>query len=850
MTTAGNENVTPVPSIHNVPAQDSGKPTPPDAQQLRVWGQQLLTGTARAVVEALLNVHVLGVDPFTALQEFGQDPASIISTIVSALGGSGTGTAGLLSALGNIPLIGPIIEALDGTGTDMTALANALRNFPGANIVGDIKNAAVDATNLYNQINSGLLGLLPSSHIGNVNPNLLTNPGFDSAASLANHPDFVWDGTVGHTTNGSAKATADGTAKTLVSNTVAVTQNQTLAASVWTKFSGITSSGTPISLAISAYDANNNFVATTVLQSIAASGSSSGWTQLSGNYTVPATVAYIVVQLQVSADATAGNVWFDDASLTKTGSIPASALPIITATMTSGLATIDSIVNALGISGSGFSLTDLANALLAIPSGNISGFGTVAAQAAAAAADVQSVIDNMVNVVTGGSSTGNPVTAVETTIGGILGGIVSQLTGKPAATATQTQANAALAAQAAALAATTASLQALQNQNTQAANGGVNVNLNFSTFANASSIAGLDQSYSPTGDGTLGIAGGAATMQPNGSGSYLAVAMHPTATMTDFQQVSCVFASAPAQSYGFYVEHAYNTLITRANSPTNPTTYVYALLQPNSVELHFVNAGSDVTVASQSITGFVAGSGFQLIAGFSGTTPIYEIYSGNNLLLNYTDSAGASHYGSGYRYCGFGMYYNDDHSLNLSPGALASFSFVDNGPVAVIGSNFRQYRASATTATLTDNAVSLFPASFFDTNSYQTADYTYAPSTNKLTVSTTGLYMVKLNVLISPLSTAAQWAGPTPVIYKNGAVNKYGRSTYFYAASSGVTLPTTQPFWFGDTFLMYLNAGDYIQPGYFNGTSSTSVASSIAGEGTGTQTYFECNFVGPQAVAA
>ncbi len=475
--TAGNENVTPDPSIHDVPSVDDNTLTLPSAQQFEAWGEQLLTGVANSIVEALLNVNILGVDPFTALQEFGEDPASIISTITTALGGIGSGIAGLESALENIPLIGPLIEQLGGDGSGLTGLVSAIEALPqdliktltsflsggvtvsvdlsdlaslldnipligplieeltGAGgdsdggggvsaIVSAITSLPVDAENLYNQISSGLLGLLPSSQVGNTSPNLLTNPGFDSAASLATNPDFTWDGTVGHTTVGSAKATADGTTKTVVSNTVAVSQNQVLQVSAWTRFSGVTSSANPISLAINGYDADNNFVATTVLQSIAASGDSSGWTQLSGSYTVPATVTSVVVQLQVSSSATVGTVWFDDASLTKTGLMSGSWMSGISGTVESDLQSIvTNIVSTLTGSVSA-GIDDLVTALQNIPSELVTGL----LGPSNIGASLQATVDNLWQAFTGdvegvGNSLQNLVSAASNMVGSVASSV-------------------------------------------------------------------------------------------------------------------------------------------------------------------------------------------------------------------------------------------------------------------------------------------------------------------------------------------------------------------------------------------------------------------------------------------
>lgn len=831
MTSSEPSDITPDPSIHNVPSQDSGAPTLPDANQLETWGRELLFGTLQAVAESLLNVSVLGVSPEQVLEDFGVDPGGIISTIISALGGSGTGTTGLAAALDNVPLIGPLVEAITGSSGTLSDLEAWAANVPVlGTVVTDVVNAFTGTGGLLSGFTSG----------SSILSQLISGLGGSGSAIS----DFV-----------TAVENTGTTISDVISSLIGsggLLSGFTSGSSVLTQLIGAAGgSGSDLSdfgdifdglLSGSAFQTLLNDITSGLGGS--GTGTSSGiQTLLSGFFGGSGTFQNLLDSL-----ANALGVTGTGHTIANIESYLSSAL----AGLVSGT-TFQSLIDDV-VGGTGNPLSSLvtfitgasttANSASSAASTAASAASTALSDATTAISNAQAVIDNIYNAVTGSSSTNNPVTAVESSIGGILGGIVSELTGKSASTATQSQANAALAAQASALASANAALQALQNQNTAAANGGVNINLNFSTYSAGSSITGLNETYSPSGYGTLGITSGTAAFQPSGSTDYSAVAIHPTATMTDYQLVSCVFASVPSQSYGFYVENAYNTLICRANAATNPTTYVYAELTPTSVSLRVVNSGVDSQlVAPVSITGFAAGAQFQLIAGLSGTTPIYELYSGTNLLLSFTDNSSLTHYGSSYRYCGFGGYYNDDHSLNLTPGALTSFGFVDNGPISVIGSGFRQYRASTTTSTVTTNAAETFPASFFDTNSYKTADFSYATTSNTLTVANTGWYTVRVNSLVQRAAAAQTYSAITPLLYHNGSVADYGRSNWFYQYSSA-TYPAQ---WFGDTFTIYCNANDTLAPGYYATEGTSSASMTLAGDGTGTQTYFAVNFIGPQA---
>ncbi|MGB9223557.1 hypothetical protein [Mycobacterium sp.] len=66
--------ITPNPSIHFVPARDSGAITLQDVQWLEAQGANFINGIAQAVAKALLGVTVLGVQPLQALANFAADP--------------------------------------------------------------------------------------------------------------------------------------------------------------------------------------------------------------------------------------------------------------------------------------------------------------------------------------------------------------------------------------------------------------------------------------------------------------------------------------------------------------------------------------------------------------------------------------------------------------------------------------------------------------------------------------------------------------------------------------------------------------------------------------------------------
>lgn len=86
-------------SIHTIPSWVQNPTSPADPAQFQAWASALLEGFEQQVALALLNVSILGVKPFQALQQFGQDPGAVISTLISAFGGVGSGLSALTTSV-------------------------------------------------------------------------------------------------------------------------------------------------------------------------------------------------------------------------------------------------------------------------------------------------------------------------------------------------------------------------------------------------------------------------------------------------------------------------------------------------------------------------------------------------------------------------------------------------------------------------------------------------------------------------------------------------------------------------------------------------------------------------------
>jgi hypothetical protein len=213
------------------------------------------------------------------------------------------------------------------------------------------------------------LPLIPLSSIADIQPNLLFEGGFDAAETVNTADGWTWDGTIGRGTPvGSAKVVATGTLKELQSgpDTILVEEAQELSLSAWVRWRNLTTngSGAPVQLTVRTYDAAGATVSTHTIAGLANShgdnssnASQNDFVQLTGSWTVPAGVSSVRLRLAVLPSATAGQIWFDDAEVTKTQKMPQTFISGLTDALENLFGWIEDLVNnllgALGLTGSG-----------------------------------------------------------------------------------------------------------------------------------------------------------------------------------------------------------------------------------------------------------------------------------------------------------------------------------------------------------------------------------------------------------------------------------------------------------------------------------------------------------------
>lgn len=266
--------------------QDAGGAVNAQLELVRQFAEQL-------VRELLQNILDVALDPGQAIEDLlGQLP-----DWVAQIPGIAEGAIqDLKDALTGI---------VNSTPTDLDnwllSVLTGESQINGEQIVGVIRNA--------------LFGV-PIDFITQSRPNLQLASSFETAASIADNDDWEWDGTVGWTSLGSAKAVASGVTKFLVGNAIPVEEGQEIDFSAGVKWTSLVWSGSaPLVLGVRAYGASPG---DSVIDSHSpSSGSSGGFTELSGTYTVPSGVSEIRQRLILASSASSGTVHYDDAPVLK-----------------------------------------------------------------------------------------------------------------------------------------------------------------------------------------------------------------------------------------------------------------------------------------------------------------------------------------------------------------------------------------------------------------------------------------------------------------------------------------------------------------------------------------------------
>lgn len=341
---------------------------------------------------------------------------------------------------------------------------------------------------------------------------------------------------------------------------------------------------------------------------------------------------------------------------------------------------------------------------------------------------------------------------------------------------------------------------------------------------------GLGGEWVVSGGGTITTDGANATLTGGGK----AIATYQTLkSVTNFQVIKLVLATAPRSNSDYIY------LIGRSSA--DRSSYVFARLNASSAALGYAAGGAETVWATQSDPPYPrpsihprAGDTWELWCGTGTAQGQFLVVRNGATIINHTDAAAQSQVGDDYLDWGFGF-------AGSNPGSVAVWTANDNTPAPVIGSVLRVYRAS-TAGVGTAVAIQKVPANTFDTVDKISPDMAWNGA--QLTVSKAGMYIVRCRLEFS--TNIGANANVSLCVYKNDVVYEYGRED----PSQGGPWPSTVYSYSGasclsETFLVYCEPGDRVQPGVIFGASGLS----IVGDNTGAYTALTVSRISDLAAA-
>ena len=737
-------------------------------------------------------------------------------------------------------------------------LSVQLQGFISQNIISGLIDTLAGFLTSFSPLNAlnlfGILGpdikipFLDIGALGSSSTNLLVSPGFDDSTAFIPAAGWTFDLTTGRTQNGAAKCTANGQNQEMVSVDIAVAEGQKMSLGIWVRWAGVSYTSTNhAQLRLLAYNGTTLSATNTIASQTFTVGTQATWQQLSGDYTVPAGVTKVVLSLRVNSNVTAGVVWFDDASTTKTGLIQLpwvqDAVDLFGGVL--NMFGLGSLTNLIGLStgspNTAWSniITTLLNPLHVIEDflgrswieeitdaiGNIlEGIPFVGGAFAALWASFTDFFDSTEDTAAVASDASLGLTATRESLVGNINGV-------PVTAPDDAAVDEAIAGQTAIISDLAAQAAALSAVQTGSGNNGVYAIEPFEYVNSTNLDAGLwSRAYlsaHTSSNGTINTADGHNAGFTLVSGTNIDIFEHyigpNRATLTTYQKVT-ITVNTQMTANGFFGGSCYVVLYCRVSA--DGSKWVRARWHTNgTVDFQYKNGGSITALGSSTVTDFPrppVGTIISLEAGTAGGERVFRLAVGTRTIHTVTDGSAVT---ALEKEGGFGLIYGD-----RDPGKYAHWSISDNTPTPVSGKVFRAFRSLTSGATQSSGDVVI--ASAFDTVEFTHSEFTYDSTTSKVTSAAGGVFLVAIRVEMSSVLDEAQSA--EMLLFKQGSV---------YARIGGDTMldppnPTTgMKRYVNGVGIVQLSAGQYLQVG-------TSSNKSIVGESTGQKTWFSVTKVG------
>ena len=528
---------------------------------------------------------------------------------------------------------------------------------------------------------------------------------------------------------------------------------------------------------------------------------------------------------------------------------PASSVGAAIANFLTGTSPLNAanLMNMLGIPAISQSkitnlISDLAAKLDPTSALNAANINNLANIGAIAQSKITNLVSDLTNALTqAGTANTNAGNALDTAVGWLTGfwnGVTGQNANPGDISVPDAQAQAAAISET--QSAQSAAIAALQAQNDGTTFQGINGSDSFDRVT-ANGLGGASfwaETLLTSDTGAYTYCNGSELKMVDGSGNsphhyrYRCLIPGLATTLTDYQKI-IITCGADQQEQAT----SGNTACWRIYFRVNASEAQYGFIEiggNNLAQWGYKNGGSDTFIGSSfSCSLPTAGTNFTVRIGTTAGVRYYELYRNGTFVNRWIDSSNLVVTGPSNRGWGFGVRWGTRFLGQATPASVGSVSIADNLPPTILGSGFRAYNSSGT-ATPTVTGTQKFPSNFFNATAIKSDDLTYAPGTsNRLTISVAGWYMVKMQQQMSyggNVSKHFYFA-----LYKNGAVEQISGTDSWTSNWSSTSSGGCE-----GTFIIYCAAGDYLEPGY---DVNSSTGSLMPGDAAGLRSYWSVSLL-------
>lgn len=372
----------------------------------------------------------------------------------------------------------------------------------------------------------------------------------------------------------------------------------------------------------------------------------------------------------------------------------------------------------------------------------------------------------------------------------------------------------------------TRAIQDLQAKQAGAKAKGTVVSIDFSDYADGNLPSIFDVSYTGAGTSTLGVVNGVAQWRnTNNADRRGKVVYNGDGTATDFQIIRGTMAMAPQEAIGGGKPYFY--AIGRVSDDGDD--YVWARAYCNGWFIYKCDIGyavNNVETTWSSNNNLTWSLDMSFVLGVGSDPRTYQVWSGNTMVKEYTESGTASKLGAGYRQWGCIAEIKSGSGGPRISGKISGSSVADNAPPDVNGSTARMYRVGTGTVSFPSGGPTAIPNSFFSHIGHESPDVDANTTYGTFTVAESKPYIINARIR----RTASMFSIGTLVLQVKPSGGSWGNSQYGPDHYMGHGSSAISGSW-----IQYLNEGDQVRLATYN---TGGALTCLSGESDGEETYF------------